>query len=339
MFIEAFENLLIGHCTPAEVRAIETGGSHHALWSAIVDAGFLELMAPEEHDGAGLDLAGVLPLLHALGAHAVPLPVAQAIALRTLWAPGESAPEGLPTFAPALVRQANGHLLAPRVPYGAVADCVVTEFEGHLWLLQTQAAERIGTGIPRDATADLLWPTATLSENSQVARRMACHAPTGALEAWGAALHAALLGGAMSRCFELTLQYGNDRAQFGKSIGKFQAIQHQLAVMAEHVAAARIAVAGAFTKGTQHPSRLPAAIAKARASEAVTVVASIAHAVHGAIGVTEEYDLQLLTRRMHAWRMAHGSEVHWHRVIGRALLDSSAQVGEFVRTLDIAHSS
>ncbi|CPP56570.1 acyl-CoA dehydrogenase [Bordetella pertussis] len=116
-------------------------------------------------------------------------------------------------------------------------------------------------------------------------------------------------------------------------IGKFQAVQHQLAVMAEHVAAARIATAAAFRAGLAQPALLPAAIAKARASEAAALAANTAHAVHGAIGVTEEYDLQLYTRRLHGWRLAHGSEAYWHQVVGAALMGSGDGAVQFVRGL------
>lgn len=320
MFTEAFEEILRRRCTPGEVRAIEAGGDPAPLWSAIAESGFLELMASEEAGGAGLDLAGVLPILTALGAHAAPLPVGQAMALRALLPARESVPEGVPTFAPALVRQPDGSLLAPRVPYGALADIVLGEWGGALVLLDARTAERRPCGIHRDATADLLWPEA------EGGRVLPGAASAEDFRAWGAALHAALLAGAMGRSFDLTLQYGNERSQFGRSIGKFQAIQHQLSVMAEHVAAARMAAAGAFPAGRATPDLLSAAIAKARTSEAVTEAAAIAHAVHGAIGVTEEYDLQLLTRRLHAWRMAHGSEDHWHRLIGERVLAEAAAV-------------
>ncbi|MEW6645349.1 MAG: acyl-CoA dehydrogenase family protein [Pseudomonadota bacterium] len=328
MFTEAFEALLRGYCTPATVRAIEAGGAPAPLWNAITDSGFLELMASEDAGGAGLDLAGVLPILRLLGTYAMPLPVGQAIALRTLLPPGETAPDGMPTLAPALTREADGGLRAPRVPFGALADHVIAELDGALWLLDAGVAQRQSLGIHRDATADLSWSAAAVGG---AARALPGAAPAGSLAAWGAALHAALLAGALARSFELALQYGNDRVQFGKPIGKFQAIQHQLAVMGEHVAAARMATAGAFAAGRTIPAALPAAIAKARASEAVTVVAAVAHAVHGAIGVTEEYDLQLFTRRLHSWRMAHGSEAYWHRVIGERLLAGADSVSQFAR--------
>jgi acyl-CoA dehydrogenase len=54
-------------------------------------------------------------------------------------------------------------------------------------------------------------------------------------------INAVQLAGALQAVFSQTLQYANDREQFGRPIGKFQAIQHQLSVMAEHTFAARMA--------------------------------------------------------------------------------------------------
>ena len=68
------------------------------------------------------------------------------------------------------------------------------------------------------------------------------------------------------------------------------------------------------------PQRLRAAVAKARAAEAAEKAVAIAHAVHGAIGVTAEFDLQLLTRRLQEWRGDFGSASTWHAELGRALL-------------------
>lgn len=56
MFAEAIEDILRDECTPARVRDIEAGGSCAALWQALAGAGFLELLTPEPHGGAGLAL-------------------------------------------------------------------------------------------------------------------------------------------------------------------------------------------------------------------------------------------------------------------------------------------
>lgn len=322
MFAEAIEQILKRECTPAAVRAMEADGSPKGLWAAIADAGFLEMLTPEVDGGAGLPLNEFYPVLTALGRYAMPLPLAQSIAARALMK-GTRAPAGMLTLAPALRRSGAG-ITCPLVPYGAIADYVLAEDGDDLLLLPGAEASRVAAGVRASLVASLDWPA------SQAGLRMPGQA--GALAAFGAALHAALLAGAMQKAFDMTLQYANDRRQFGKSIGKFQVIQHQISEMAEHVVAASIAAEAAFQANGLAPARLPSAIAKSRASGAVVPVASIAHAVHGAIGVTEEYDLQLFTRRMHEWRIAHGSENYWNEVIGRAVLASDLPgISDFVR--------
>jgi len=331
MFRDAFEAFLTRHCPRAKVRQLESGTSVATLWQLLVESGFLEIMASEARGGAHQDLAETLPLLYTLGAHTVPLPVGEAIILRALPTELLLDPARLPTLAPALTREPSGDLLAPRVPHGMIADDVVAEYDGEYWLLDAGQADRLALGLHNDTSADLRWPLAQIAN----ATRAKVEAPVGHhLHTWSAALYAALLAGALTRCMELTLQYSETRVQFGKSISKFQAIQHQLAVMAEHVAAARMAATYAFASGEHTPREIPAALAKARASEAVTVVAPIAHAVHGAIGITAEYDLSLITHRLHAWRITHGSELYWNHLIGRACLQGGFErAGDFIRAM------
>jgi alkylation response protein AidB-like acyl-CoA dehydrogenase len=325
MFVEAIESILQDACTSAAVRAIEDGGSPGGLWDTIADAGFLELLLPEQDGGAGLTLPELAPVLIAMGRHPLPVPLAQAVAARALLRrAGLTVPAGLITLAQAGVREDDGGLVCPMTPYGAIADHVVLGLDGGLVLLDGGAASRVATGVHRDQAATLRWPAQAVPEPSAAAG-----ADVGA---WGAALHAALIAGAARRVFDLTLQFCNDRTQFGRAIGKFQAVQHQLSVMAELVAASQIAAQIAFAGEGDQPDRIAAAVAKARTSEAAASIAAIAHALHGAIGITEEYDLQLLTRRLHQWRMAHGSEAFWEPVVGAAwLAPGHATVVDFIR--------
>ncbi|BDB23940.1 acyl-CoA dehydrogenase family protein [Cupriavidus sp. P-10] len=325
MFIEAIEDILRDHATPAALRAIEAGASPAPLWAALADAGFLELMAPEAAGGAALSLPAVAPIFTAFGRHAVPVPAAQSIAARALLAPtGRQAPAGMITLAGQCVRATDGTITAPLLPFGTLADWVLANVEGGMLLLDASLARRQPTGVRGSLVATLTWPVQDLP------------GPVGdhgeRVRDFSAAIHAAAIAGAMGRVFDMTLQYCNDRAQFGKSIGKFQAVQHQLSVMAQHVAAAGIAAELAFAGDRGTPARMPAAIAKARTSTAVPLVAATAHALHGAIGVTEEYDLQLYTRRLHEWRMADGSEAYWNRILGQSLLaQPGSTMTDFVR--------
>lgn len=322
MFTEAFEDILRDHCTPAVVRAIEGGASAAPLWDAVAGTGLLELLAPEEQGGAALALAELFPVLHLLGRHAVPLPIGESLVARALLPAGQ-VPDGMLALAPAVRAREGGGWRCPNVPFGALAEHLMADDGEQLLLFSCAGARRERTGIHGSLAATLDFAAdaapARLPRHGDAAR------------AFGAALYAALLSGALARAFDLTLQYGNDRQQFGKAIGKFQAIQHQLAVMAQLVAAARIAAEAAFEASGRAPALLAAAMAKARASEAAAPCASVAHAVHGAIGVTAEYDLQLHTRRLHEWRIAHGSETHWHGVVGQAVLAAGRPLADYVR--------
>jgi alkylation response protein AidB-like acyl-CoA dehydrogenase len=323
MFAEAIEDILRDRCTPAAVRAIEAGGSPGLLWEAIASTGFLDLLLGEEAGGAELPMPELYAVVSQFGRYAMPLPVVQSIAARALVAREVQLPAGMLTLAPALRREPDGSLRCPLVPYGAIAQLVLAADDGHLVLLPCEHALRIGTGVLHSQLATLVW------RDDRGAARIAGDGR--ALAPFAAALHAALLAGAMEKVFEMTLQYCNERSQFGKTLGKFQTIQQQLSVMAELVAAAGMAAEAAFQTTDRTPRLLSAAIAKARASEAAVSVANTAHALHGAIGVTEEYDLQLFTRRLHEWRIAHGSESYWNRVVGEQVLATECTLAEFVR--------
>ena len=155
--------------------------------------------------------------------------------------------------------------------------------------------------------------------------------PAAARATWTAALTSALIAGAAERVLELASTYVQQRIQFGKPIGSFQAVQHRLAVMAEQTCAARMAAQLAFAAPAARPDRALAAMAKCVAGEAAAIVAAGGHAVHGAIGITAAYDLQLSTRRLLAWRTEGGSPTYWARAVGTTWWQS----GE-TRALDFA---
>lgn len=139
--------------------------------------------------------------------------------------------------------------------------------------------------------------------------------PADTLRSLQAALHAALIAGAGTRVLQLSLDHAQQRMQFGKPIGSFQAVQHQLAVMAEQACSARMAAQLAFSSSTHLPQPLLAAMAMTVAGEAATTLVAGSHAVHGAIGVTAEYELQLYTRRLLAWRTSAGSPAYWSQQV------------------------
>ncbi len=325
LFSDAVKSLLTDHCTPAVVRAIEAGQTRAVLWQQLEASGFTDALVPESAGGAGLSLADVYPVLELCGSFAVPVPWGETLLARGLIArAGVRVPVGSVVMGTGRVGP-DGQLHGNQVRCGSQADWVLLSSLGECRLLPAAGAQVQVAGFCLDA--QMSWPQSAWDAAQVVPG-------THDLMTLQAALYAAQLAGALMAVFSRTLQYANDRQQFGKPIGKFQAIQHQLSVMSEHAFAARMAAQlGLRTEGSV-PDRLRVAMAKARTSEAALEVAALSHSVHGAIGFTREFDLQLYTRRLHAWRQAAGSESYWHDVLGQALLDSPEPLSlDLIRTL------
>ena len=329
LFSDALRDLLRDQCTPQVVRAIEAQPDVRPLWDALQASGFADALVDEAQGGAGLTLTDAFHLFALCGTHAVPLPLGETMWARALLSQqGVPVPEGSITFAKG-EPTAEGGWQAPLVRMGRVADHVIVVQAEQARLLPTADASHSAAGFPLDArlawSADAVKDVPRLSQAPDVQTLQAC-------------LYAAQLSGALMAVFERTLQYANDRQQFGRPIGKFQAIQHHLSVMSEHAFAARMAAQLGCQSATLALDPLRVAVAKARTSEAALEVAALGHAIHGAIGFTAEFDLQLLTRRLHVWRQAAGSESYWHTVLGQALLDRpQAQVLELIREVADVH--
>ncbi|MEG1282220.1 MAG: acyl-CoA dehydrogenase family protein [Comamonas sp.] len=343
LIVDALRDLLTGQCTPAVVRAIEnevvmpTGQSLAAnstqasssaaqLWAQIEETGFADLLLPESAGGAGLALRDAFAVWDLLGQHAMPLPLAETMLARAWLAQaGLVVPQGAITLAPQLHGHGHGDVLvATSVRSARVADWVLAGQGDQLYLLSV--ADAVLSPSPFVLDADLQWSAAAL------AKAPSCAAPAPLLPAY-AGLLSALLAGGLTATFEKTLQYANDRQQFGRPIGKFQAIQHELAVMAEHVSAGRMAAQIACEADGIIAEPLKVAVGKARTSEAAVEVAALAHSVHGAIGFTTEFDLQLYTRRLHLWRQTAGSEGYWQLQAGQALLAADGMGLDVIRQI------
>ncbi len=329
LFSDAVRQLFTAQCTPQVVRDVEAGQSAQPLWLLIEASGFADALLDEGQGGAGLSLSAVYPVLELCGAFALPVPLAETMVARALLAKaGVAVPQGSIAMAHARSTEAGG-VAGGNVHGGQVADWVLVSVGADhatlaadvSLLLPVAQANKSNAGFCLDARLE--WPQSVASQ----AQRFPCQHNVKELQA---CIYAAQLAGAMQAVFTRTLQYANDRNQFGRPIGKFQAIQHQLSVMAEHAFAARMAAQMGCRSSTFMPERLCVAVAKARTSEAAVEVAALAHSIHGAIGFTQEFDLQLYTRRLHLWRQAGGSESYWHSVLGEALVD-----GHQAPTLDL----
>lgn len=137
----------------------------------------------------------------------------------------------------------------------------------------------------------------------------------------GAFIRVAQAAGAMDAALAMSIDYVNTRQQFGKPLGKFQAVQQVLSIFATEAAAVNVAGAAAATAldkagGDADAALFEIASAKLRTNKAIGQATSIAHQVHGAIGFTQEYDLHKLTGPLLDWRSDHGNDAYWADVLG-----------------------
>ncbi|MFD0855784.1 acyl-CoA dehydrogenase family protein, partial [Actinomadura adrarensis] len=121
---------------------------------------------------------------------------------------------------------------------------------------------------------------------------------------------AAQLLGLGRRLREEAVSYAGQRKQFGKVIGSFQAVKHQLADVAVGLEfAAPLVYRAAYSVGHEaSTASRDVSAAKNAAGEAAHRAARTALQVHGAIGYTDELDLHLWLNRVWALRSAWGDE-------------------------------
>ena len=134
-----------------------------------------------------------------------------------------------------------------------------------------------------------------------------------------AALRAAVLVaadalGVMERMLDDTVEYVQQRKQFGVVIGSFQAVKHAAAEMLVKVEAARsiVYLAAASVESGHEDAPLHATAAKAQVCAAASAAADSALTLHGAIGYTWEHDLQIFYKRAKLDAELFGSPGTWN---------------------------
>ncbi len=151
-------------------------------------------------------------------------------------------------------------------------------------------------------------------------------------KAWDAAMQegivllAAWAAGGAERALEITVQYSKDREQFGKPIGAFQALAHYMADASTVVEGAKaLVLEAAWAHGAGKPIGRLAPMAKLFACKTFRDVTSMAQQVHGGIGFTLDYDIQLYYRRAKQLQMNWWDSRHLEQLVAAEVLDGSGR--------------
>ena len=318
---ETLNRLLTDLCTPEVVDRSESGIFAENLWQILTETGLTAAGLGVEVGGSGGDLEDSLLVIREAARFAAPVPLAEHfIAGLLLSEQGQSIESAPVTIASGKFTISDGLSLsgtANDVAFARWCAQVVLVAQGPdgLKLCRVPASDfdiaqkNSVAGEPRDA----------ISVNTKVAAESAFSVDSQTperIKLMGAALRALMMSGALESVLEMTVQYSTERLQFGRPISKFQAIQHQLAILAGEVAACQMA-SHSVVDSFSTLGELDIAIGKARIGEAVSICTDIAHQVHGAMGYTLEHSLNHRTRRLWSWREEYGNEREWQKLVGR----------------------
>ncbi|MBX3412177.1 MAG: acyl-CoA/acyl-ACP dehydrogenase [Pirellulales bacterium] len=354
---------LAGECPTSRVRRLMDSDTAYdpELWSGMAEQGWLGMIVAESDGGLGLGLVELAVVAEEMGRACLPGPflsnlwasaTLQAIPSSTSirqylsnLATGElratvallessfdwtgAASELTATVQSDRVRL-NGQKLL--VLDAAVADLllVVAQLDGERAIV---AIERNSAGLDVratpaiDATRKLYEVTfknvevaksAVLAEGAAAEQALARGVQTATV-----VVCAELVGG-MQWMLETATAYVQTREQFGKPVGSFQAVQHQLADVLLWLESGRSAayyVAWALSENDP-AAESAVSIAKAYLSDAAREVGNRAIQVHGGIGFTWEHDLQLYYKRAKAAEIYFGDAIYHRELLARQLIDA-----------------
>ncbi|MBV8086606.1 MAG: acyl-CoA dehydrogenase [Chloroflexi bacterium] len=352
LVLSTARDLFAAYATPSAVQAAEAAGWAPELWDALVETGLPWVGLPDE----GGTLEDAFEVLRLAGRFAVPLPLAETMlagwlvssvglpvgrepltvappafreptapsvaqGAQDLWASMGSAPR--PSAAAGVsLAQGKLHGRVERVPWASHAGRIVL-------LVPDRSRRMVATVRPLDVRPERLTnlagePRETIILDGVTPDELA-PVPAGldedALRLRGALTRATLMAGALERMSELTIEYTNQRRQFGRPVAAFQAVQIHVVNGAQDAALATMAAQQATAAAQSGATNAAFEIGSAKllASEAAHSATRAAHQAHGAMGMTQDYALHHFSRRLWSWRAEYGDERYWSARLGRAV--------------------
>lgn len=300
------------------------------LWKQMIELGWTGLAVPESYGGADFSLAGIVGLVEEVGRHALPSPLLATLISTYVLRESEAPSEFLKAIAMgqscslALTNEAGEWDLSASDAFAEEAEdglrltgssyFVQDAFKTDLFLVSVHSEGKLALCVvPRDADGlqisqdhihDLTRDQATLTFHQVRVPKHAIVSRDGArcLErAWPAllALVAADLCGSAEWQLMTTVKYAQDRNQFDRPLGFFQAVKHPLVNAMVEIDHARSLLyhAACEIDHKSEKSLTAARMAKSQASDAGAFISDRSIQLHGGYGFTWEADLHLYFKR------------------------------------------
>ncbi len=336
MISDATTRLFRDNVTDKLMVRFRAEGEDGGLWQLVEETGLGHALAGDPNDADSLKFGDVFNMFHALGYWQAPVPLMEtAVGREILAAAGAVIPEGAltvyaPVNCPGYWKKQGGQWVLSGslegVPWARHSSHLIAVDPDQNWGLyslqgrQTIAGQSVAAE-PRDTveagegwTPECSGSLAGLTQQSLVARL--------------ALTRAIVMCGAMDSALTRTVGYLGERVQFGRSLARFQVLQHAVATLAAEVATARAAcrvavetASGSLTDPARSEQLMfDAAVSKVCAGKAASLCVRTVHQLHGAIGFTREHPLHYATQLLWALRGESGSGTYWAAGLGRAAI-------------------
>jgi len=354
MLRDSLRSFFAGECPMSEVRRLMATDCAYddSLWRKLTAQGYTGIIFPEEYNGVGLGKVELILLMEEAGRALLPGPFFSTVVLSGSVIDGVASAEQKKKYlAPicrgearstvaileaaaswdlgqiqmaAVNRRLSGEKLF--VPDAAVADWILVLARNGVFLVDKKSP---GVTVSPMFSMDLTRKLYAVQFDNASAEKLGDLAGSKtAIDIATTALVAEMVGG-MQRTLDMTVEYAKTRKQFGKTIGSFQAVQHQCADMYLETESSRSAAYYAAWALEENVPDASAAvsIAKIYASDAGRTVGNRGIQVHGGMGFTWENDLHLYYRRAKASEIAFGDAIFHRERLARLTIDTASVAG------------
>jgi len=293
-FARSIRELLAASDVPTVARVWAAGDAApgRKLWSRLGELGVLELGRAD----SGAHPVDLVLAFEELGRAAAPGPYVESVAVLPVLLPGSDSEQVATLAAP------------PHVPYACdavVADAVYV-LDGTSLFSAAAGAERVSVDRTRRLAEVVVREVVAEDVDAQRAYEL------------GVLATAAQIAGAGRAVLDRAVEYAKQRSQFGKPIGSFQAVKHQLADSLVALELSRPLLFGAALSLADNAPTVARDVsaAKVACADAAYRASRASLQVHGAIGYTGEYDLSLWLTKIRALVSAWGTQAeHRARVL------------------------
>ncbi len=328
MLIEVVEKIFKDQVEKETVDLLEEGKWAENIWDILADNEMIRVAIKEKNGGAGGDFEDLFNLYRLVGKYAVPVPfIEHTLANVILEYVNEKPVDRLVTVHLNEVcldvsnERISGTL--PFVPWARYAEnlvCIAKENDtNHVILVDLREATiKPGVNLAGEPRDQVIFNNCPVLVKVEVSENQ-----TEYLSKLVSAVTVCKMSGAIDKAFELSVQFSKEREQFGQPIHRFQLVQQHLAKLAGERALMATAVDNMIAVLNDGTLSDEVAYARLKADESSKIVATSAHQVHAAIGMTHEHRLHHSTRRLWSWRDEDYTARYWEQELAKSLLNSN----------------